>query len=255
LQGVTRLFRGIMFMQTAEKPYRLAPHVHACRTGRDIVMLDLKRDRYFGVDPADASELAPLVSHFPTPVQNESSNIVQTPPPSSLLLKELLEAGSILPGVQTPDEARRAELERPEAALIEGYTNVRVHITIVDITRMLAAVAIAGALMKWGSLHRISKYIASSRRQAHRHTFDIDKARERIAAFHRLRPFLYTSAEACLFSSLAIQSFLARDKIFPRFVFGVATRPFKAHCWLQRDGVVLNDMPEHVREYTPILVI
>jgi hypothetical protein len=241
-------------MQTAEKPYRLAPHVHACRTGRDVVMLDLKRDRYFGVDPLDARELAPLVSHFPAPAQNESGN-VQTPSPSSSLLDELLEAGTILSSQQALNDARRTELERPEAALIEGYADIRVHITVVDITRMLAAVAIAGALMKWGSLYRISRYIASSSRHACRHPFDINRARERIATFNRLRPFLYTSAEACLFSSLAIQSFLARDKLFPQFVFGVATRPFKAHCWLQRDGVVLNDMPEHVREYTPILVI
>jgi hypothetical protein len=43
--------------------------------------------------------------------------------------------------------------------------------------------------------------------------------------------------------------------VFPRWVFGVQSRPFAAHCWLQLGGVVLNDTVDHVKRYTPIMVV
>ena len=38
-------------------------------------------------------------------------------------------------------------------------------------------------------------------------------------------------------------------------VFAVMTRPFAAHCWVQLDETVLNDRLDHVRKFTPILVV
>jgi hypothetical protein len=35
-------------------------------------------------------------------------------------------------------------------------------------------------------------------------------------------------------------------------VFGVRTHPFEAHCWLEKDRVILDDTVEHVRWFTPI---
>ena len=40
-----------------------------------------------------------------------------------------------------------------------------------------------------------------------------------------------------------------------RWVFGVRTWPFRAHCWLQRGEVVLDDDLETLVPLTPILVI
>jgi hypothetical protein len=36
-------------------------------------------------------------------------------------------------------------------------------------------------------------------------------------------------------------------------VIGVKLNPFAAHCWLQVGDVVLNDLPERVAAFTPIL--
>ena len=39
------------------------------------------------------------------------------------------------------------------------------------------------------------------------------------------------------------------------WVFGVRTWPFSAHCWLQIGDAVLDDDPERVSRYTPIMVL
>jgi hypothetical protein len=78
---------------------------------------------------------------------------------------------------------------------------------------------------------------------------------ELVGAFLTLRPFFFAAKDACLFDALSLSEFLATYGVFPNWVFGVQSRPFAAHCWLQLDGLVLNDTIEHVERYTPIMVV
>jgi hypothetical protein len=48
---------------------------------------------------------------------------------------------------------------------------------------------------------------------------------------------------------------LVRNGIGSAVMFGVMTRPFKAHCWVQIEDVVLNDSLDHVRLFTPIKAV
>jgi hypothetical protein len=85
--------------------------------------------------------------------------------------------------------------------------------------------------------------------------FDRENAKRAIATFAALRPFFFTAKDAGLFEALALARFLARWGLYPRWVFGVQARPFAAHCWLQHEGIVLNDTVEHVSRYSPIMVV
>ena len=76
-----------------------------------------------------------------------------------------------------------------------------------------------------------------------------------MASYMRLRPFFFTAHDKCLHDSLTLIRFLARRGMFPAWVIGVRTRPFAAHSWVQSASLVLNDVHEHVRTYTPILVV
>jgi hypothetical protein len=84
---------------------------------------------------------------------------------------------------------------------------------------------------------------------------DAEQARKLVEAFLRYRVFLFSSKDECLYDSLALLEFLARYGIYPDWVFGVQTRPFAAHCWVQHGEIVFNDTVEHVTGYTPIMVI
>lgn len=60
--------------------------------------------------------------------------------------------------------------------------------------------------------------------------------------------------EACLYRSFMLLQFLGELGREAVWVFGVRTRPFEAHCWIQAGPLVLNDSAEHVLSYAPILV-
>ena len=60
----------------------------------------------------------------------------------------------------------------------------------------------------------------------------------------------------CLFRSYWELLFLRRMGVAGvRWVFGVRTYPFMAHCWLQIDAEVLNDDPDALVGYRQILAI
>lgn len=78
----------------------------------------------------------------------------------------------------------------------------------------------------------------------------IDRARM-FDAVRRFSPF----PRNCLLDSLALDRWLARDRIDARLVFGVTAQPFAAHCWLQSGAAILNDHYDRVSRFTPILAL
>jgi hypothetical protein len=68
-----------------------------------------------------------------------------------------------------------------------------------------------------------------------------------------MRPFL-PKRPICLLESLTLIDFLERFDVTPELVFGVRTDPFEAHCWVQCNGVVLNESIDRVRQFTPIMI-
>jgi len=83
----------------------------------------------------------------------------------------------------------------------------------------------------------------------------VDTMRAAVAAYEKLRPLVFTARDRCLHDSLALVGFLAAEGMFPRWVIGVQTQPFGAHSWVQCGGTVLNDHPDRVRRFRPILVL
>ena len=74
-----------------------------------------------------------------------------------------------------------------------------------------------------------------------------------MARFLRLRTLAYSARGRCLFDSKVLCSFLFRLGISPTLVIGVKTRPFGGHCWVQVGDFVINDSPDKVRAYVPIV--
>jgi len=75
-----------------------------------------------------------------------------------------------------------------------------------------------------------------------------------VAGFHRWAPFAPTSAK-CLLRSFMLLRLLRRRGHDALWVFGVRAWPFHAHCWLQCEDVVLDDDPDRIRAFTPIMVV
>lgn len=73
-------------------------------------------------------------------------------------------------------------------------------------------------------------------------------------AFHRAS-ILCRTRDFCLSSSICLALYLRRRSFPARLTLGVTGRPFAAHCWVQVDDIVANDVLDHVACFTPILVI
>lgn len=124
----------------------------------------------------------------------------------------------------------------------------RLPVTPAVLARLLAA-AIGG----WSQLilPRPERWL--QRRRCAFPPIPATRAASLAAQFYRLRPLLPRSGK-CLASSLILLGFLKAHGIDADWVFGVRTFPFDAHCWVEYEGVVLNDSAEHARWFTPIAV-
>jgi hypothetical protein len=241
--------------------YRLATHVHLCCTADQVVLLDLRRDRYMGVGPPEMHTLAEYIQGWPTRDDVSAAAIVAAE--TVKVIQQLIAAGMLTSDRFGGKLAMPTAAEPPRSALIEGYVEHRSAIRSSDVRHFLTASLLARVLLRRGTVKQAIAHLQSKARRrsaassalSDTHDLDFSFARDRVALFKRLRPLLFTARGACLFDSLALCLFLSRYRLFPRWVFGVTTRPFEAHCWVQHREVVFNDTPEHVGSFTPILVV
>lgn len=82
----------------------------------------------------------------------------------------------------------------------------------------------------------------------------IDEARlgQLVGAARVARPWIPFEGE-CLQRSFLLRAHLAAQGVATDWVFGVATWPFAAHCWLQIGDLVVGDRLSRVSRFTPIM--
>jgi hypothetical protein len=81
-----------------------------------------------------------------------------------------------------------------------------------------------------------------------------DAVSRETAAFAALRRWA-TPLDQCLPLSLALARRCAAHDPSVKLVLGVKLRPFRAHAWVQREGVILNDHVDAVRPFAPVLAV
>lgn len=235
--------------------YLLSSHVHLCTTGDHMVLLDVKRDKYLAIDAAHMHVLANVVRGWPLGADPAVTEIT-SPHVVPAVVRQMLAGGLLTSESTLGKEATPLVMASPTSALIDELTE-RPAIRLGHVARFLAASVSAALALRRRSLEQIVNTVTRRKREYRQPgaVFDMERAAELVAIFVHLRPFVFTTKEACLFSSLALVNFLACYALFPTWVFGVQTRPFAAHCWVQQDSIVFNDTPDLVLGFTPIMSI
>ena len=235
--------------------YALAGHVFVCVNGEHLVLLDVKEDRYWALEAAQTSGLGAWVSGWP--VQASEAESAEAPTPETEAAIEVLRGRGLLTDSVPPGkDATPVCATPPRQELLTGSDQA-------DSRRagswwsFFSASALAKiALRTWAFervIRRVRQRKASMAPKAP--PLDVERARVLVETFMRYRIFLFSSKNECLYDSLALIEFLARNGIYADWVFGVQTRPFAAHCWVQQGDIVFNDTVEHVSGYTPIMVV
>lgn len=234
------------------QPYLLAPHVYPCVSGQHVVLMDLERDKYLAVVPA--SRLAAWVRGWPV----QATQAPGTDAGADVLVSQLLAHGMLVSDPHIGKPATPVAVARAASTLVEFDLDTRPRANAALLWRFGRSHLRAKLSLKLRPIQSIVEAVRVRKaRHAARGAGETDAVRLRalVSAFTRLRPLFYTLRLACLLDSLTLVHFLAAEDIHPDWVFGVKTEPFDAHCWVQHGDAVLNDAPDRVRQYSPILVV
>jgi hypothetical protein len=236
--------------------YALADHVFLCVSGEHLVLLDVKEDRYWALEAAPTAGLASWVSGWPVKGSDEVDEGPSPSPDTSAAL-EILQSRSLLTESIPPGkDATPVSAVIPAKELI-SETEESAGARLGNWFVFLMSSAFAKFALRTWPFERVISRVRRRKERVGRVAgrTDPERARKLVEAFGRYRIFLFSSKDECLYDSFALIEFLARYDIYPDWVFGVQTRPFVAHCWVQQDEVVFNDTVERVSGYTPIMVV
>lgn len=214
---------------------RLLPHISVAIVDGRSIFLDVRRDRYFALESEAEIMFATL---------RETSAIGRGIDQPDLLLGtglfELADEPVVLPVIRVTE---------PETGVPRSAAPAR----FKDVLRILMLLVRARYDVRFGRLeHTLSRRSGKSvgREQARPASTPFPLVKR----FHQARQ-LIPIRPVCLHDSLALHDWLARHGVGPLLVLGVKLDPFEAHCWLQLKDVVLNDEPDRVAAFTPILVV
>ncbi len=230
-----------------EQGFSLNNTVHFCRADGTFIFLDCRTNRYACLKPEQASQFQEILDaggsagSLSSRTRSFAGYLVR----SGILVERPGAACSLQ---ETPGPRTRASL------LDERQTSDRG--ALIAIPAMARSVLSAWRLTRQSDMTLAMEAVRNWRSRTHRHSSAYGRdARQITLAFHDLTPFFFTAHDACLFRSLALMRFLTLHGCSADWVFGVCYCPFLAHCWVERDGEILNDYLENVSAYRPILRI
>ena len=242
-----------MSVQPSHPKPHLAGHVRACLVGDQMIFLDLLRSKYIGICGPQLHALSEaLFGEAPADRPEASrSNPLLIDAWIRRLAKQRLLSDAPMPGMR-----RQPRLPEPVESLDTDDGN-RGGPDWPQLLRLWHSTWVTSAWLRRRSLADIvDRVVAFRSRHSNRdRTLDTDALRAGVGTYMRLRPLALTAHDRCLNDSLALVHFLACQGLFPQWVIGVRAHPFSAHSWVQSAGVVINDQPERVRCYQPILIV
>jgi hypothetical protein len=237
--------------------YSLADHVHVCVNDAHVVLLDLKQDRYWALEAAATAPLSGLVPGWPVKALDAPVAGSSDPEQAEQMAAGLLEQGILTDETTGGKDATPVRVVTPTRELLPANESRPTRVGAGAAGTLVAAALSAKLALRFRPFESVVHRFIERKRQAggRMQQRDMERARERVEAYFRLRVFFFSSRSECLFDSLTLLNFLAHYGITADWVFGVQARPFAAHCWVQIDEAVLNDTVEHVSGYTPIMVV
>jgi hypothetical protein len=243
-------------MHTDPPRYWIPPHVRVCPLLASTILLDLERNRYFGIGTRETRALSTLALNW-----NEANGAGTAVEPlardAAIAMADALIDAGLLSREAPADRSTLtgARLDLNGALTSAGHELSRkTSLHLAHIAAFLGALAWTRRVLRSRSLYSIACEVRD-RKDAACGAFDQQRAIELVGIFRRLRPHAFAARDRCLFHSLALVRFMARHAVFPTWVIGVRAKPWGAHAWVQHDKLLLDANPEHVCEYTPILTV
>ena len=253
--------------------YFLSPHSYVCETAGHAVFLDLKHDKYTAVPPEEVGALRAAVRGWSatSPAFHSAGEFARTDGGAGFtsgasandstadtgdVLGILIKEGLLTADASMGKEATPVQLETPTGTF---WTPQRPwpQLTSQHLRNFVSVWALTTLMLRTLPIsYIVNRARRRKEREAHRASpLDMRKAHQLAMIHFVLQPAFYSAKDACLRNSLTLVEFLARYEIYPTWAFGVHMEPFAAHSWVQHGPVLFTDPVDHVKTFTPIMVI
>lgn len=227
-----------MRLMADNQPLRIAPHIRCCAIEQQVVILDLRANRYGVLSEQLSGPLRQVIT-------GERSNNPQDRDP----IKRLLSIGLLESGAPISRNSDISSMPRRGREALIGNADGGDGPTIVG---ALFSVLRAKAWLSIRRLEHWSSHLAQM--GGVQSDGDILPSLGMLDRFDRARRRL-PIRQVCLIDSLALTLYCRSAGRAADLVVGVRLAPFLAHAWVQAGDIVLNDEPEFVRAFTPILAV
>lgn len=235
-----------------EKKYWINNKVFSCQRAGKLILLDVNTDNYYMIEKKD---MPIALSEINNKIFSSNDNLISTNQATgrSQVIDELLNCGLITPHKQQGKFLEPITVSEPATPFEHVETDQWPRIAWHHVVFALSAGLYAQIILKLLPLRTIISHI--SKINPHKQSTKNAEHLLYIARIYkRLRPILFKS-RICLFDSLAFTIFCRFYGARPTIVFGVIDDPFEAHCWVQQDGIILNDVPQNIKQYTTIMAV
>jgi hypothetical protein len=240
--------------------YYLANHVFARAIRHGVVLLDVRRNRYIGLDPTDGASLAGVVSNWPAQritAQNTPAAALDGPRMNGLV-RTLLDARVLQPFPPSDCSVRRFTFSlEGDLASVGDEIIVRTPVHVGHVVSFLFSLLCAFLSLRFLPLNFTVAMVRrkKTRASAKGYCFDAHRAAQLTFVFRRLRPYLFSADGHCIIHALTLVNFMALYGEFPSWVLGVRTEPWGAHSWVQYENLLLDTNPAKVCPYEPLLSV
>ncbi len=226
--------------------YQLREDLSCCDVDGHMIFLDTAQDRYFKLTGSLEKAMRSFQAHEDV---------------ASTLWKDLAAARILVEAPDSNAHTAIAALRRPTQSAIEQPAAIA--------GRRLSAATVFEVIVITWSTHRQLKTRAlktnldqaSTYRDRKTGLFDTvtptafkDNLFQANWEFARARRYVPIEP-ICLLESLSLLRFLSRRGLSANIVFGVASEPFAAHCWVQAGDIVLNETLSDANAHTPIRMV
>ncbi|WP_373008589.1 lasso peptide biosynthesis B2 protein [Hyphomonas sp.] len=227
--------------------FSLSPDVFYCEFEAAIIILDVSADTYARLTPAQCLWFREILS---------SEDLAGLDVHAAHFAEHLVDRGLLQ---LSEASTRLAEKGRPYTArdsLLDTALDAHQTLSLRCLAPFAYAIVSASLLERSHKFKGVIRTARAWKRSAlSRPAIPEAQVLAITRAFHALSPLLVTTHEACRFRSLALIRFLSLFGVPADWVFGVRLSPFGAHCWVEHDGIILNDHSDNAFEYTPIMKV
>ena len=227
----------------------LRSDIHWCLADGHCVFMDLEQDNYCCLSKSDTHELLSFLDCE----SSDTARGAHTSPARATAIIQSLRQRNLLATNSTDGKLLATALAPVSNDGLQQYGTSSVdRLRPIHILRFFHATALASLQLGSYSTRRTVAKVLRSKERGGNVVTSATECANLFTIFQRLRPY-YPRPYLCLFDSLALVHFLSGFGLFPDWVFGVKVAPFGAHCWVQINDVLVNDLPDNVASYSPIM--